>query len=258
MLPDTLAQLIDALPRQPNLEPARLRALIQHLPDPQAAAQEMLRRGWITQHQFSSLFPVPQQQQAGRETLLLGSGGDDSPPDAASEDWLLPLGDEEDQASAPPAVVWARPDRTQEPMRPQPRTAQAVPALSGAASLPELPWDRPVPPVAGGNEARPPDKRTDQPLRQWLVFASKGMLMCTLFFGADGLNCDKTYLSKWLGVYGGSSAKTYLNDGRPIVGIAGMRSKNAKGPLFCFCLVTTKAGALADAEGHELIMGGQR
>jgi hypothetical protein len=37
-----------------------------------------------------------------------------------------------------------------------------------------------------------------------------------------------------------------------------MRPKDAKRPLFCFCLVTTKAGALADAEGHELIMGGQR
>jgi len=90
------------------------------------------------------------------------------------------------------------------------------------------------------------------------ALAIDGMQLTFMEIGADGLNVDKTYLSKWLGAYGGSSARTYVNDGRPIVGIAGMRSKDAKRPIFCFCLVTTKAGALADAEGHELIMGGQR
>jgi hypothetical protein len=67
--------------------------------------------------------------------------------------------------------------------------------------------------------------------------------------GADGLDPHKTYLSKWLGGYGGADAKTFLNDGRPVVGIAGMRSRYDWGPAFCLCLVTTKAGALADADG---------
>ena len=59
MLPDALPQLFDTLLRLPLLEAAQLRELIQHLPDPQAAAQEMVRRGWVTQTQFSSLFPDP-------------------------------------------------------------------------------------------------------------------------------------------------------------------------------------------------------
>ena len=61
MLPDALPQLFDTLLRLPLLEAAQLRELIQHLPDPQASAQEMVRRGWITQDQFSSLFPGLQQ-----------------------------------------------------------------------------------------------------------------------------------------------------------------------------------------------------
>ena len=76
-----------------------------------------------------------------------------------------------------------------------------------------------------------------------------GMQLTFMEIGADGLNPNKTYLSKWLGGYGGSGAKTFVNDGRPIVGIAGMRSRNPNGPAFCLCLVTTRAGALADADG---------
>jgi hypothetical protein len=39
MLPDALPQLIETLLRLPHLEAAQLRELMQHLPDPQAAAQ---------------------------------------------------------------------------------------------------------------------------------------------------------------------------------------------------------------------------
>ncbi len=75
-----------------------------------------------------------------------------------------------------------------------------------------------------------------------------GMQLTFMEIGTDGLNRNKSYLSKWLGLNGGSGAKTYVNDGRPIVGIAGMRSKNANGPAFCLCLVTIKAGAMADPQ----------
>jgi hypothetical protein len=78
-----------------------------------------------------------------------------------------------------------------------------------------------------------------------------GMQLTFMEIGADGLNPNKTYLSKWLGGYGGADARTFVNDGRPIVGIAGMRSKNAWSPAFCLCLVTTRAGAIAAAEGLE-------
>src|SRR5262249_14481038 len=76
-----------------------------------------------------------------------------------------------------------------------------------------------------------------------------GMQLTVLGIAADGLNPDKTYLSKWLGGYGGSDARTYVNDGRPIFGVAGMRSKDPNGPAFCLCLVTTRAGAVAEAGG---------
>ena len=78
MLPNALPQLLDTLLRLPHLEAAQVKELIQQLSDPQASAQEMVRRGWITQDQFSSLFPSPQQQ----ETMLLGFADDESPPDA--------------------------------------------------------------------------------------------------------------------------------------------------------------------------------
>jgi hypothetical protein len=75
-----------------------------------------------------------------------------------------------------------------------------------------------------------------------------GMQLTFMEIGANGLIPNKSYLSKWLGLNGGPGTKTYLNDGRPIVGIAGMRSKNLNSPAFCLCLVTTRAGALADAD----------
>jgi hypothetical protein len=76
-----------------------------------------------------------------------------------------------------------------------------------------------------------------------------GMQLTFMEIGTDGLNPAKTYLSKWLGGYGGSGARTFVNDGRAIIGIAGMPSKDRNGPAFCLCLVTTKAEALADADG---------
>ena len=71
-----------------------------------------------------------------------------------------------------------------------------------------------------------------------------GMQLTFMAIGPDGLDPNKSYLSKWLGGYGGSGARTFVNDGRPIIGIAGMRSSNPNGPAFCMCLVTTRPGAL--------------
>jgi hypothetical protein len=76
--------------------------------------------------------------------------------------------------------------------------------------------------------------------------------------GAAGLNPDKAYLSKWLDSDGGASAKTFVNDGRPIVGIAGLRAKDPNGATFCLCLITTRPGALAAATGQELMQTPQQ
>jgi hypothetical protein len=447
--------MMDTLLRLPLLEAAQLRELIQHLPDPQASAQEMVRRGWITQDQFSSLFPGLQQLPTPRKTMVRGALDDENPPDADCDwglsDWGPIISDEKDKADVPPEVERAQPEE----MRPEPGTAPALPVLSGAASTPRFESDALVPVVAGWNEARQPESDTDKLPRQWLGWA-RGLLMCPLllwtffaglqffwaanamvppvahqesreanagdpagavdlppmpqivatlisakqrddlvnstgqnaqpaalvaaaapvtakapapandarpkskaslyarvrqavlenkteetqrlgigdiayqdvpddgsimvgmevtyapFFthniiksvrpiyqrpdgtrydgsvcgnptqvrerivartgyaigaasikagmgidgmqltfmeiGADGLNPNKTYLSKWLGGYGGSGARTFVNDGRPIVGIAGMWSNNPHSPAFCMCLVTTRAGAIADRE----------
>ena len=176
MLPDALPQLIDTLLRLPLLEAAQLRELIQHLPDPQAAAQEMVRRGWITQDQLSSLFPDPQQRPTPQETMLVDFGDDESPPDADGDDWILTVSDDEDKADVPADVEWARPDRTDEEMLPEPETVEAVPMLSGAANTPQFEGDVLVPPVAGGNEARRRESDTDKLSRQWMGWASKGLL----------------------------------------------------------------------------------
>jgi hypothetical protein len=65
--------------------------------------------------------------------------------------------------------------------------------------------------------------------------------------GAERLNPDKSYLSKWLGGHGGAGARNFVNDGRPIIGIAGMRSKNDRSPAFCLGLVTTRAELITNA-----------
>jgi hypothetical protein len=448
MLPDALPQLLDSLLRLPLLEAAQVRELIQQLPDPQACAQEMVRRGWITQNQFSALFAGPQQRPTLRETMLLGCADDESPPDADGDDWSLPLTDEEeDKADVAPEVEWTQPDRTDDAMLPAPETLKAIPVLSGAASTSRFESDVPVRLVPRGNEAHRRENDTDNRPRQWM--GGKELLMCIVllwscfaglqlfrassavpnstgqnappaaavavpaaaavvvpaaapmavptvapvavqpkvpvaaeapvtaeaptgasdaepistaslydrvrqvvlenkteeterlgigdfeyrdvpedgslmvgmevtyapFFnhnviksvrpiyqasdgtrydgpvcgiptgvservvakegyaiggaairsgmgidgmqltfmeiGADQLNPRQTYLSKWLGGYGGANARTFVNDGRPIVGVAGMWSKLNFGPAFCLGLVTTKAGALADANGLE-------
>src|SRR5262249_60840327 len=112
--------------RLPLLEAAHLRELIQHQPDPRAAAEEMVRRGWISHEQFSSLFPDPQQRPTPQETRLLGFAEDEPPPDADGENWYLLLSDG-DNADVPPEAGWSRPDRTDEDMRREPETAKARP-----------------------------------------------------------------------------------------------------------------------------------
>jgi hypothetical protein len=74
-----------------------------------------------------------------------------------------------------------------------------------------------------------------------------GMQLTFMEIGPDGLNSNKSYLSKWLGGYGGANARTLVNDGRPIVGVAGMWSRTSFGPAFCLGLVTTRPGSLAEA-----------
>jgi hypothetical protein len=175
---------MDMLLRLPLLEAAQLRELIQHLPDPQAAAQEMVRRGWITQDQWSSLFPDPQQRPAPQETMLVGFGDGETPPDADCEDWGLTVSDEEDKADVPPEVEWARPDRTEEEMRPEPETVEAVPVLAAPESTPQFEWDVMVPPVADGDATHRQESDTDKLPRQWMGWASKGLLMCILFLGS--------------------------------------------------------------------------
>ena len=67
-----------------------------------------------------------------------------------------------------------------------------------------------------------------------------GMQLTFMEIGADGLNPNKTYLSKWLDGYGGSDAKMFVNDGRPIVGIAGMRSSSTTGLIRPFACVWSR------------------
>jgi hypothetical protein len=83
----------------------------------------------------------------------------------------------------------------------------------------------------------------------WSGMGIDGMQLTFMEIGPAGLNPSKSYLSKWLGGHGGANAKTYLNDGRPVIGISGMVSNWSFGPAFCMGFVTTKAGALAEADG---------
>jgi hypothetical protein len=399
MLPNSFPQLIEALLRQPNIDAAQLRELIHHLPDPQTAAQEMVRRGWITQRQFSSVFRDAQQRPTPQETMLVGCG--DDPADADSEDWSLPLSDDEDNLDVPPDAEWVRPHGAADEMLPGRAPSRrgmswarqgllmgtlilgsffAGLQLFGANSTAppvahkesrdvdagdpvravELPpvvvpvsnakqrddllngKGKNAPPAAPAAVAKPKAKaslydrvrqavlenKTEEterlgmgdfayqsvpndgsimvgmavtytPLFTHNVIKSvrpiyqrpdgtrydgpvcgkptgvgdrvvakegyaigaatikagmgiDGMQLTFMEIGPDGLNPDKTYLSKWLGSYGGASARTFVNDGRPIVGIAGMVSKLNFGPAFCMCLVTTKPEALADDDGPAL------
>lgn len=453
MLPDTLPQLVDTLLRLPHLDSAQLRELIQHLPDPRAAAQEMVLRGWITQDQFSSLFPDPEQRPTGRETLLVGFGDDESLPDADCEDWSLPLCDEEDQVGATSTAqspsCWDAPlpqaergERGLSPPTPLPQrergehrlprpemgwaskgllvgslffgtffagmqyfganskvrpVAQEESREARAVALPPAPPVVPInilPPVAAinaqfdqviqalqtqdANRVNAQFERVRQALQahETICSASRqslmrypvapqaranvspqptgsiyervrqvvrenkteetkrlgmgdlayrdvpddgsimvgmtvtyapffdhqiiksvqpiyqrpdgsrysgqvcgnptgtsecvlardgyaiggatikagmgidGMQLTFMEIGAGRLNPGKTYLSQWLGGYGGADATTFINDGRPIIGIAGMRSSRPSSPAFCLGLVTTQAEAIADPPGE--------
>src|SRR5205823_4296891 len=134
--------------------------------------------------------------------MLAGFGDGESPPAADGDDWGLTLSDGEDRANVPPEVEPARPDRTGEEMRPdadgedwslplsdeemrsEPEMVEAVPVLSGAASTPPFGRDVPVPPVAGGDEARGRERDADKLPRRWMVWGSKGLLMSTVFLGS--------------------------------------------------------------------------
>jgi hypothetical protein len=170
-----MPQLIDALLRLPLLEAAQLREVIQHLPDPQAAAQEMLRRGWITQDQFSSLFPTPQPRPTRQDTTLIGIGDDGTPPDAGSEDWGLTLNDEVDWVEVPP-------DGTGEESRPEPQTVEAAPGLGGAADTPDE-WELPIFPEADEDTASLGERDRGSLLRRRLGWACLGLLLGALVFG---------------------------------------------------------------------------
>src|SRR5262249_30757797 len=109
MLRDALPQLVDTLLRLPLLDAAQLRELIQHLPEPYASAQEMLRRGWVTEDQCSTAFPGTEQRRTPRETMLLGFGDSELPPDADGEDWELSLDIEDDKPDVPVEIELAQP-----------------------------------------------------------------------------------------------------------------------------------------------------
>jgi hypothetical protein len=177
MPPDALPQLIDTLLRLPLLEPAQIRELIHNLPDPQASAQEMLRRGWITQDQFSSLFPGVGEPPRGRETLLVGCGDEDVPTDVDCDNWDLPMSDEDETPALAAEVDLGSPPQTQ----PLPELASVgqVPVLARTASTP-FEWDMLAP--AGGNDLRS-ESSTDRRLRQWLGWSGKGLLMWAVFLG---------------------------------------------------------------------------
>jgi hypothetical protein len=168
MLPDTLPHLIETLLRLSYLDEAQLREQIQHLPDPQGSAQEMLHRGWITQDQFSSLFPGPQQPPTPRETTPLDFGDDESSPDADDVDWSVAPIVEEDTADLPSEVEWVRTARTDEEMRHRLATVKAV----------LLPF------VADGNEVRWRESDTDKHGRKGKGWARKGLLTVAVCLGS--------------------------------------------------------------------------
>lgn len=179
MLPDALPQLIDSLLRLPLLEAAQLREVIQHLPDPQSSAEEMVRRGWITQDQFSSLFLGPQERPTPRETLLIGCGDDEVPPDANCDSWNLTVSDEDAEPDVPSNFESEPLERADEAMPPEPVTVETV---SGAASPPQFEWDMLAAPSAIAAARLESD--TDRRLRQWTDWAGKGLLIWMLFVGS--------------------------------------------------------------------------
>src|SRR5262249_28630151 len=151
MLPQALPQLVDTLMRLPQLETAELREMIQQLPDPQASAQEMVDRGWITPDQFSLLFPAaqPRPTASSRETMVAGFGGDETMLDADGDDWNLPLTHDEPElwTKAPP---------------PPPKTPRVFVGLK-----------------VGERESD-----MDEGLRKLMSWAGKGLLVAIFVFGS--------------------------------------------------------------------------
>lgn len=167
MPPDLLPQLIDALLRLSSLQPAEVKELIEGLPDPQASAQEMLRRGWITQSQFSSLFPGPEDKPPARETLLVGCGENDV-PDADGDNWDLAIPEENAEGES-------------EIESPRPEMASTAPCDPVVAPQP-FEWD--MAPATLGNKLRARESETDKRMRQLTRWAGKGLLIWLLFLGS--------------------------------------------------------------------------
>jgi hypothetical protein len=178
MSQDALPQLLDAVLRLPLLGPDQLRELIRLLPRPRASAEEMVRRGWITQEQFSSLFADPQQWPPEGPTLELE---EEAPLDADGENWVLLMGDEIAKAGVPPAVERARPDGADEEPPPEPDMAEAAPAPESASPFE---GDGLASTAAGGDEARSRGSGPDRPPSRWMSRAGKGLLACALFLGS--------------------------------------------------------------------------
>ncbi len=454
MSPHSLPQLMDVLLRLSKLEPAQLQELMRQLPDPQASAREMVRRGWITADQFSALFPGPEPQHPTARETMLGSAHDANPPetdcDWSLNDWNLTRIDDAPKAEVPPTKgARTRPGRADVATATEPEWVEAtdVPVAAGRSTarrqesdpdrvvkqwlgraitgllmgivflgsvvaglpmfvataavvpaahpesrqasaneparsvdVPPVPHDVPMsnakepvdPPPGIGQKAPPPAPVVVPPpapvvvppvapkAPAWAASAKPrpkgslydrirqivqenrtvetdrvgvgdvafqvvpddgsilvgmevtygtfinhqiiksvrpifqrpdgkrnygpvcgnptsvgetvvakagyaigavtikaglpidGIQLTYMEIGADGLNPNKSYLSKWLGTYGGVGSRTYLNDGRPIIGIAGMRNSQPQSPLLCLCLVTTPEGALADSEPPPL------
>jgi hypothetical protein len=198
MASESLLPLLDALLRLPRLESSELHSLLQQIggenSDPQAMAQELLRRGLISPAQVASLTPPapepvieqpaageqpPPAEQAGpRETILVGFGDDDAPLDldaASHDEWSLPTDDELTSSSTPPqseSLPAASPS-TSEPTVPAPAEVKSE----------EFGWEA----LASGPAVSQPASRedpTDRRLRQVLVWSGKGLLVWSLFLGS--------------------------------------------------------------------------
>src|SRR5262249_44668318 len=103
--------------------------------------------------------PGPQQRRTSRKTMLVGFKGDEIPPDADGDDWELPLSDDE------------------EPVK-------ALPVHSRAASPAPFKADLPAPVAAGARESQGQASDIDEPLRQLIGGAGKGLLAATFLLGS--------------------------------------------------------------------------
>jgi hypothetical protein len=164
---------MDTLLRLSRLDTAQLRELIQRLPNPDASAREMVRRGWITQDQFSSLSLTPRETVSGAaEEDNLADPDCDWSLVLSDEEWNQLLREEEAKAVVPPAVEHAQPEPTK---------VETAPTPPGSASVPPLVSDKPAPSLDTMTEPRRRDSDRDDRARPWLGWAAKGLLMGVLF-----------------------------------------------------------------------------